>query len=140
MFERASKKLGLDHAVLARVDGDEDVSLAFKPKAMEIDALLRNGAYGIFKDEEDDESRKFREADIEKILESNTQTVVHAVHDGSGGNSTFSKASFTSELSRPELDVRVCSRYFFDIFIFSPLFIIISLRLKLINIRTLTFG
>jgi SNF2 family DNA or RNA helicase len=106
MFERASKKLGLDHAVLSQFDSSSEKdtdSAKVKPKGPEIDALLRNGAYGLFKDEDDDASRSFKEADIDKILESNTQTVVHALHDGS---STFSKAVFSSETSRPELDVR----------------------------------
>lgn len=107
MFEKASKKLGLDHAVLTQFDtsgteAGEGVSKV-KPKGSEIDALLRNGAYGLFREEDDDASRTFKEADIERILESNTKTVVHASHDGS---STFSKASFSSESSRPELDIR----------------------------------
>lgn len=62
--------------------------------------MLRNGAYGIFNDD-DDESRSFCEADIDKILEARTQTVVHDQQ----GNSTFAKASFAPSSARPELDV-----------------------------------
>lgn len=71
MFERASKKLGLDHAVLSQIDSStekETDTPKLKPKGSEIDALLRNGAYGLFKDEEDDASRSFREADIDKVF------------------------------------------------------------------------
>jgi chromodomain-helicase-DNA-binding protein 7 len=69
MFERASKKLGLDHAVLSSFDINEDPNkLKLKPKGKEIDALLRNGAYGFFKDDDDSASRDFKEADIEKVI------------------------------------------------------------------------
>lgn len=70
MFERASKKLGLDHAVLTQIDSSlekETDTPKVKPKGTEIDALLRNGAYGLFKDEDDDASRSFKEADIDQV-------------------------------------------------------------------------
>jgi hypothetical protein len=67
MFERASRKLGLDHAVLASMTDTNETNFKMKPKAKEIDALLRHGAYGFFKDDEDDASRTFKEADIEKV-------------------------------------------------------------------------
>ena len=86
MFDRASKKLGLDRAILnapslresgrnilnspltAPGAGTTEVTPGQKPQSSgrEVDSLLRNGAYGIFNDD-DDESRSFCEADIDKV-------------------------------------------------------------------------
>lgn len=75
MFDRASKKLGLDRAILnsssLRESGNGAAEVANAqqksgPSGREVDALLRNGAYGLFNDD-DDESRSFCEADIDKV-------------------------------------------------------------------------
>ena len=70
MFDRASKKLGLDHAILntsglREPSGLESVK-GNQPSGKEVDTLLRNGAYGIFNDDDED-SRTFCEADIDKV-------------------------------------------------------------------------
>lgn len=51
MFERASKKLGLEQAVLGNLRGS-DLSESKKPNLQvdEIDALLKHGAYDVFRD------------------------------------------------------------------------------------------
>lgn len=86
MFDRASKKLGLDRAILnassLRDSGKPVLSVVLtsvgngatemasmqknQPSGRDVDALLRNGAYGLFNDD-DDESRSFCEADIDKV-------------------------------------------------------------------------
>ena len=93
MFDRSSKKLGLDQAVLSRINnkmqtahaettGDKTVDLtesdhnaavmsdsgmqkmdAIDKKA--IDALLKYGAYDLF-NKEDDDANRFCEEDIDK--------------------------------------------------------------------------
>jgi len=95
MFDIASKKLGLDQAILSdiTVDGNELSNLTSsnhksKFSVDEIDSLLRNGVYDVFNG--DNESQKFCEEDISQILTKRTTKIVH----GKTG-SNFSKASFT---------------------------------------------
>ena len=59
MFDRASMKLGLDRAILQRMDaqsayGGADVDSTSTPhlSKSEIEALLKKGAYGAFLDDE----------------------------------------------------------------------------------------
>jgi len=66
----------------------------------EVASLLKNGAYDIFRDD-DDASNAFCEENIEQILSRRTKTIVHE----ETGASNFSKASFASESAQPELDV-----------------------------------
>ncbi|CAM9686350.1 unnamed protein product, partial [Phaeothamnion confervicola] len=65
MFERASKKLGLERAVLGDAERSE------KMTSTEMERLLRQGAYAIMNEDEDDEraAREFNEMSIDKILE-----------------------------------------------------------------------
>jgi hypothetical protein len=130
MFDRASKKLGLDQAILSSVASasttpalaqspepgrtetpfDDGFSLAqLKANRKEIDAMLKFGAYGAI-DNDDEASKRFVEADIDKILESSSTVVVK--DDGRAQEiaaattfSTFSKASFCSDGARPEIDI-----------------------------------
>ena len=74
MFEIASKKLGLGHAVLD------------KGHKKEIDLLLRQGAYHALNEFEDN---KFGEEDIEEIL---SRSKIMVYNEAAG--STFSKANF----------------------------------------------
>jgi len=74
MFEIASRRLGLGHAVLD------------KGHKKEIDKLLRQGAYHALRDVEDN---KFGEEDIEEIL---SRSKVMVYNEAAG--STFSKANF----------------------------------------------
>ena len=76
MFEAASRKLGLGHAILDRE----------KTKEKEIDKLLRQGAYHVLNDVEEE---NFGEEDIDQIL---SRSRVMRFKDEEG--STFSKANF----------------------------------------------
>lgn len=105
MFERASLKLGLDQAVLSRMTeavGDGEDGGRPKFTSAEVDALLKHGAYDLFR-EDDNAAEAFREANIEDILQSRTTHIVHDQANETG--STFSKASFTSEHADTDLDV-----------------------------------
>ena len=98
MFDRASMKLGLDKAVLQRMDagGLETYDRARPPSSLsktEIEGLLKKGAYGAFMD--DEASKQFCEEDIDQILMRRTQVIRHDASESQKG-STFSKASFTS--------------------------------------------
>ncbi len=66
MFDQASKKLGLDQAVLHDMR-TSSLTSAQQPKSLldkkEIDILLKFGAYELFKDE-DEKEKKFHEEGI----------------------------------------------------------------------------
>jgi chromodomain-helicase-DNA-binding protein 7 len=74
MFQIASKKLGLGHAILE------------KEKGKELDKLLRQGAYHMLNDVEEE---NFGEEDIDQIL---SRSKVMVFNEAAG--STFSKANF----------------------------------------------
>ncbi|CAN0401975.1 unnamed protein product, partial [Phaeothamnion confervicola] len=103
MFQAASLKLGLDRAVLAKGGGGSAGGTLGADKAplsaKELVALLKFGAFDVFKEEREglaaDASKAFCEADLDSIL----SRAKHIVHDGTGGgaaSNTFSKASFVS--------------------------------------------
>jgi hypothetical protein len=98
MFDRSSKKLGLDQAVLSNINNEFSDKNQKAPQLdkQAIDALLKYGAYDLFSKEDDEASKKFCEEDIDKILERAT-TVVHKTEDT--GLSSFSKATFASSAS-----------------------------------------
>ncbi|KAJ3218851.1 choline dehydrogenase 7 [Dinochytrium kinnereticum] len=108
MFDRASLKLGLDKAILQRMDaqsayGAEDPSDASKVAALtktEIEELLKKGAYGAFMD--DDASNQFCEEDIDQILQRRTQVIKH--DNTTEKSSIFSKASFATNEEKVDLD------------------------------------
>ncbi|KAL7721116.1 Chromodomain helicase hrp1 [Entamoeba marina] len=93
MFERASMKLGLDQAILSNV-GSAEPKDNDKLSKEEIEHLLKFGAYGAFKDD-DESSKKFCEEDIDKILEQRSSKVVWKGETVTGGS--FSTATFQSE-------------------------------------------
>lgn len=102
MFDRASMKLGLDKALLQRMDVSESSSdyLNTPGKApalskTEIENLLKKGAYGAFMD--DEASNKFCEEDIDQILERRTLVIRH--DNTSEKGSIFAKASFQADNS-----------------------------------------
>jgi len=106
MFDRSSKKLGLDQAVLSSFQTNDE----FAEKAVKaldkkaIDSLLKFGAYDLLS-KDDDASSKFCEEDIDRILE-RSRTIVHANQpEEENALANFSKASFTSNTSAPELDI-----------------------------------
>jgi hypothetical protein len=119
LFDRASRKLGLDQAILKKsgldqvgLDGSAaaaDSNVLSKLGKQEVESLLRNGAYALLDDPASEQaSNSFCEADINEILSSRT-TVVR-----SGGNddgsapreaSTFSQAVFVSDEADKSLDM-----------------------------------
>jgi chromodomain-helicase-DNA-binding protein 7 len=80
MFERASRKLGLNNAVLNDLERSDK-----QLNNEEIDQMLRLGAYGLIQDDEES-AKKFCEADIDTILAQNTRVVGQPENkSGSGG-------------------------------------------------------
>jgi hypothetical protein len=93
MFDKASIKLGLDKALLQRMDGG--VGSDADPYALssdEIEKFLKMGAYAALLD--DDSAASFCEEDIDDILLRRTQTIRH--DSSKEKSSSFSKASFAS--------------------------------------------
>lgn len=103
MFKTASRKLGLDKAVLHKMRGvnklssneEEDMP---KLNKKEINDLLKHGAYAILGETDD----HFYEEDIDQILERNSKLIVHETAET---NSTFSKASFVSSDAQESVDL-----------------------------------
>lgn len=89
MLDRASKKLGLDHALLDSVE----VSSNPKMEAKEIDKLLRRGVYDIANDD-DTEIEKFCAEDIDKILADRSHDLQT---NESRTDENFSKARFDAD-------------------------------------------
>ncbi|KAJ3333445.1 choline dehydrogenase 7 [Blyttiomyces sp. JEL0837] len=103
MLDRASMKLGLDKAVLQRMEFGQDDSgsdTLSKMQANEIEDLLKKGAYGAFMD--DDSSKSFCEEDIDQILMNRTRKIVHDNTNEKG--SIFSKASFATSEAQVDLN------------------------------------
>jgi chromodomain-helicase-DNA-binding protein 7 len=95
MFDKASLKLGLDKAVLQSMRADDVRNNSMPLTKLEIEELLKKGAYGAIMDADDNAADKFCEEDIDKILQQ--RSTVITIEGGEKG-STFSKASFqTSE-------------------------------------------
>ncbi|CAN0188476.1 unnamed protein product [Ectocarpus sp. 6 AP-2014] len=98
MFKTASRKLGLDEAVLSGTRPQQKQK-SIAPTAKEVEMLLKHGAYDVFREGDEGEAarKKFCEADIETIL-SRAVVVDHSkggAEDGAPSNS-FSKASFVA--------------------------------------------
>lgn len=91
MFDRASKKLGLDQAILDRNASNETES---KMDKKELELLIKRGAYYQLKDESYEESDNFTNQTIEQILDSRTRIFSSNAADS---NSTFSKTNFNAE-------------------------------------------
>lgn len=81
MFDRASRKLGLEHAVLGTASFSESSQIT-KPSAEQLVELLKRGAYALM-EEDDTASKEFEGRDIETILKENARVMVVG---GSGGN------------------------------------------------------
>ena len=100
MFDRASMKLGLDKAVLGRIDSDGATDDPFGNSKgstlskQEVENFLKKGAYGAFLD--DEASKQFCEEDIDSILERRTKTIKHDSGVTQEKASVFSKATFSS--------------------------------------------
>lgn len=107
MFDKAGLKLGLDKAILQKMNfideeaqeeataDSEHLIAKHKEQILKkedaIQLLLRKGAYGVLMDT-DDASQKFCEEDIDQILQRRTHVVKH-----SDRGNVFSKASFHVE-------------------------------------------
>lgn len=111
MFERASKKLGLDQAILQDMGFEEGNKKKEKEsladiKKEEIDRLLKKGAYAVLNDD-DTAADAFTAEDIDQILQRRTR-LLKVGGDQPRAPSAFSKASFASEApeaGKEELDL-----------------------------------
>lgn len=106
MFERASRKLGLEQAVLGTFEKDKDDG---KPSQKEMEQLLRRGAYALIEDENDEETKQFCADDIDTILAKRSRTrVVEGPKTSSWLNKSgmaVSKTRFSAEAGSNELDM-----------------------------------
>ncbi len=116
MFHSASMKLGLEQAVLSQQrDQGEEGAEGKKSKsksereaqAKKIDQLLKKGAYDVFRDDDDEEAKKFMETDIDQLMESSAKDVTYGKKQNnlSSGLGSFSKASFVTDTGDGEKDV-----------------------------------
>ena len=94
MFDRASKKLGLEQAVLGsrQFDADEyeeNQKSTAKMDAKELEQLLREGAYAVLMEDSNEELKTFYEQDIDSILDQRT----HVIREdrSTAGSSIFNK-------------------------------------------------
>uniref|UniRef100_A0A4W3HIK7 Chromodomain-helicase-DNA-binding protein 6-like n=1 Tax=Callorhinchus milii TaxID=7868 RepID=A0A4W3HIK7_CALMI len=101
MFDKASLKLGLDRAVLQAMNRRGSTNGVQPLSKIEVEDLLRKGAYGALMDEED-EGSKFCEEDIDQILLRRTRTITI---ESEGKGSTFAKASFVASGNRTDISL-----------------------------------
>ncbi len=105
MFDRASKKLGLEQAVLGTFGQEDDDG---KPTAQEMEQLLKKGAYALIEDD-DDIGRQFCEDDIDNILRQRTRTrVVEGAKTSTWLNKqglVVSKSKFTADGADAAVDL-----------------------------------
>jgi hypothetical protein len=106
MFDRASKKLGLEQAVLGTFEKEQEDD---KPSQKEMEQLLKKGAYALLEDENDEITKEFCADDIDSILAKRTRTrVVEGAKTSSWLNKQgmmVSKSKFTSESGANVLDM-----------------------------------
>jgi hypothetical protein len=106
MFDRASKKLGLEQAVLGTFGQDEEDD---KPTNKEMEQLLKKGAYALLEDDNDEITQQFCADDIDSILAKRTRTrVVEGAKTASWLNKQgmlVSKSKFTSDSKSAGLDM-----------------------------------
>jgi len=109
-------KLGLEQAVLSQqrdkgeggADGKKRKSKSEREaQAKKIDQLLKKGAYDVFRDDDDEEAKKFMETDIDQLMESSAKDVTYGKQQNnlSSGLGSFSKASFVTNTADGEKDV-----------------------------------
>lgn len=107
MFERATKKLGLDQAIFMGGEFKQVASIAKDdPKKLgkaDIENLLRKGILGLVnEDEESKKSHEFFEDDIDSIIKKNSRIAKYSVINGSY---SFSKGSFISNHADTDLKI-----------------------------------
>jgi hypothetical protein len=104
MFDRASKKLGLEQAVMSQIQKSNQ---QIKPDKKELDRLLKLGAYGLMDD--DEAAKKFTESSIDDILKHGTRVVRHSAEEGAAtgalGSINFSKMTFASAGADTSIDI-----------------------------------
>jgi 16S rRNA G966 N2-methylase RsmD len=116
MFDRASRKLGLEQALLGsrQFEGEEGGSSdEIKMDAKEMEALLRQGAYAVLLDDDADVVKEFCEQDIDSILDQRSHVrVVEGKQTESWlnkkkKNSRATKSMFTGDtaMEHAEIDV-----------------------------------
>jgi len=97
MFDRASKKLGLEQAVLGSYQKDEEDG---KPTNKELEMLLKKGAYALMEDD-DNNDEEFVKDDIDSILAKRTRTrIVEGAKTSSWLNKSghkVTKSKFTGD-------------------------------------------
>merc|ERR1711871_1060301 len=80
MFQRASRKLGLEQAVLGTADFNaeehEDQHAALKIDSKEMEKLLREGAYAVLLEDNNDEENEFMKQNIDDILNQRAHTII----------------------------------------------------------------
>ncbi|KAL0970047.1 hypothetical protein UPYG_G00236430 [Umbra pygmaea] len=104
MLDKAGLKLGLDHAVLQSMSGDQAkrASGIKQFSKVEVETLLKKGAYAAVMEDTGEEQR-FCGEDIDQILQSRATT--RNIESLSQKGSTFSKASFVTSQSRSNIEI-----------------------------------
>lgn len=106
MFERASRKLGLEQAVLGTFEMEQEDG---KPSQKEMEQLLKKGAYALLEDDNDEVTQQFCADDIDSILAKRSRTrVVEGTKSASWLNKqgmVVSKSRFSAEAGGDELDM-----------------------------------
>ena len=100
MFERASKKLGLDQAIFSGKFLDKKTANDKEAKK-EIERILRDGAYAIL-DEDPSKSEQFLESNIEDILTKNSRVIDYNIVRG---NYNLNKSTFVSQNADTSLNI-----------------------------------
>ena len=90
MFDKASKKLGLEQAIMGSRAFNEEMedsqkNTANKFDAKEMEQLLREGAYAVFKEDNADAIKEFFEQDIDTLLGQRAHVIRADAVDGTTG-------------------------------------------------------
>merc|ERR1719271_1333421 len=96
MFEVASKKLGLENAVMNPITASS-CGTNKKLSSAEAVALIKKGAYGAFKDTDEAAMQRFHEADVEDILKNNAELIRYDMGTNGDSKSQFSRAVFATD-------------------------------------------
>ncbi len=118
MFERASKKLGLERALLNSrqfndMDESELAKTDSKMDAKEVELLLRHGAYSALLDDDAEAVRQFCEQDIESLLDQRSHVRVLESQASESwlnkkkASERASKSLFTGESSMEHAEIDV---------------------------------
>jgi hypothetical protein len=98
MFDRASKKLGLEQAVLGTrafdaEEMEENQRNSAKMDSKELEQLLREGAYAVLLEDNNEEMKTFCEQDIDSILDQRTHVIREEKATSASSSSVFTKQS-----------------------------------------------